>query len=89
VIDKEKQKKGGHKVDGYIYEMVSKDIVPAKIVIQGKTETCYRTIISSAWKWKRKKRFLDVLPGEFCEMYTPVFDNIGNIIKMPRGIKTV
>jgi hypothetical protein len=66
--------------------MISENIQPSKIVVEGKTEVGRRPKELSI---PGIKRLLDFWPRQFCHVDIVVFDNIGDVVKMPRDIKAV
>ncbi len=62
MIDEEKEEDRRNKVYEYIDQMVTKYVKPAKIVIQSKTETGYRSIKNIRIVAIRKHRSFDIFP---------------------------
>ncbi len=85
-MNKEKQEDRGQKVNGDIDKMVTKHIIFAKIVVEGKSKTRYRSVNPL---FVLKKRFPDFLPTDFCEVYCLSIQNVLLVIKMPGGMKGI
>jgi len=70
-------------VDGYIYQMVTKNFVHSEIVIKGKTKTCYWSIDSFAAIKTGKKCLFYIFPVNFFRVQRLVFKDINFIIEVP------
>ena len=86
MINKEEEKYGGQEMDEYIYEVIAKNAVLPEIVVEGQTQTRYWPVEPL---FMLKKRFLDFLPVDFCEMYCLSIQNVLLIIEMPGGMKGI
>ena len=82
-MNKEKQEDRGQKVNGDIDKMVTKHIIFAKIVVEGKSKTRYRSVNPSTAISAGKKGLFDVLPANFPEVKWFVLKDVNFIIEMP------
>jgi len=83
MIDEEKKKDRRNKVNEYIEQMVTEYVKPAKVVIQSKTETGYRSIKNIRIVAIRKNRSFDIFPCYFFEMQIGIISNVWFVVKMP------
>jgi len=76
-------------VDEYIDQMVTEYVKPAKVVIQSKTETGYRSVRDIGIVAMRKDRSFDIFPCYFSEMQIGIISNVWLVVKMPGGMKGI
>jgi hypothetical protein len=82
-MNKEKQEDRGQKVNGDIDKMVTKHIIFAKIVVEGKSKTRYRSVNPSTPIIAGEKCLFDGLPANSLKVKWLVLKDVNFIIEMP------
>ncbi|MBW2049071.1 MAG: hypothetical protein JRJ09_11185 [Deltaproteobacteria bacterium] len=87
--DDQEQEKGGDYMDCNIDEVVSYNIVPSKIIIEGETEAGYGTVWDISESLVGKERLFNRFPIEIRHLYVRIPGDVWFVVKMPGIVKAV